>query len=195
MANDDNPCGFKPMNNVGLRPPTRYRIEGSEGTPYATALYVGSPVNLSGGYVIIATAGTDNPLLGFISHFENRDSGFKDSGGHYPASSGDDWYVYVWDDPHTRFIAQDDGVGTAMDLLDIGKTGNLLIGTGSTTTNLAGSELDGSTFSGTGQAVTDQLRLIDIVDRVGNAVGINAEWVVEIHNHALRQESNVDATT
>ena len=188
MANTDNPQGFTPMNAVGVKPPTKYRIEAS----YATALYVGDPVDLSGGYVVKATAGTDNKLLGFISHFECED-GLKE-GGYYPASSSKTWYAYVWDDPAIRFIGQDDGDGTAMDLLDIGKTGNLILThSGNATTNKSGAELDASSFSGTGQAVTDQLRLIDLVDKPGNSAGANAEWVVEIHNHVLRQENNVDA--
>lgn len=194
MANVDNPNGFRPVHYQGMRGPTKYRIQGSEGTPYATALYIGDPVALSGGYVIKATAGTGNILLGMISHFENRDSGLS-GGGYYPASSSDDWYVYVWDDPHMRFIAQDDGVGNDIALTDIGNTGNIILTHGgNTSTNLSGAEIDGSSMD-TGQAVTDQLILVDLVDMPGNAIGDNAQWVVGIHNHFYRQENNVDATT
>ena len=190
MANTDNPCGFKPMNMAGLRPPTKYRIAAD----YSEDIFIGQPVSLSGGYAIIATAGTDNTLLGIAAYFENITQGMK-GGGYYPDDSSDEWVVYVWDDPHTRFIAQDDGAGNDIALTDIGNTGNF-IGThaGNTDTNISGAELDGSSFDA-GQAVTDQFRLVDLVDKPGNDVGDNAEWVVEIHNHVYRQESNVDATS
>jgi hypothetical protein len=188
MANDNNPCGFRPENTAGLRPPRRYRITAD----YATSLFKGDPVTLTSGYIVKATAATANKLLGFISHFECED-GLKE-GGYYPADSALDWYAFVWDDPATRFIGQDDGDGTDMDLADIGKTGNLIFThSGNTTTNISGAELDGSSFSGTGQAVTDQLILVDFADVVGNAIGDNAQWVVQIHNHFYRQENNVDA--
>lgn len=190
MANTNNPCGFKPENVSGVRPPRRYRITAD----YSTALYAGDPVTLTSGYIVKATAATNNKLLGFISHFECEDG--IQAEGYYPASSSKTWYAYVYDDPSTRFVGQDDGDGTAMDLADIGKTGNLIFThSGNSDTTLSGAELDGSSFSGTGQAVTDQLRLIDHVDMPGNEVGVNALWVVEIHNHYYRQENNVDATS
>ena len=189
MSNINAPRGFRPENIAGCRPPRRYRITAS----YATSLFTGDPVTLTSGYIVKATAATNNKLLGFISHFECADG--IQAQGYYPASSALTWYAYVYDDYNTRFVGQDDGDGTAMALDDIGKTGNLIFThSGNTTTTLSGAELDGSSFSGTGQAVTDQLLLVDWVDRPGNEVGANAEWVVLIHNHYYRQENNVDAT-
>ena len=189
MANVNGPYGFKPYQETLQVTP--YYIE----SEYATALYIGDLVTLSGGYAIKATAGTDNSILGAIIGFENID-GTDGFAGYYPASTAGTWVALVADDVHQRFMAQDDGVGTAMDLLDIGKTGNFIAThSGSTTTNLSGLELDGSSFSGTGQAVTDQFRLIGLVGKSGNSAGANADWIVEIHNHYLRQENNVDATT
>lgn len=188
MANTDNPCGFRPENAAGCRAPRRYRITAN----YNVALYAGDAVTLTSGYLVRATAATNNKVLGFISHFECEDG--IQTEGYYPASSSKTWYALVHDDPATRFIGQDDGVGIAMDLADIGKTGNLVCTHyGNTTTTRAGVEADGSSFSGTGQAVTDQLRLVDFVDKPGNVVGIHGEWVFEIHNHYYRQENNIDA--
>ena len=83
-----------------------------------------------------------------------------------------------------------------MALDDIGKTGNLIFThSGNTSTGLSGVEADGSSFSGAGQAVTDQLQLVDWYDAPGNEVGANGRWVFVIHNHYYRQENNVDATT
>ena len=191
MANTDNPMGFQLLNGVAVRPPTAYRIEGSEGTAYATALYIGDMVALSSGYIVKATAGTANQLLGPIVGFECINGGLKE-GGYYPASSAYNWNALVADDPSQRLVAQCDGGGTLAQA-NIGGTLNIKIThAGSTVTNISGMEIDSSAVSG---AVTDQLRLIGLVDKPGNAWGANGEYIVEIHNHQLRQENNVDATT
>ncbi len=190
MANVNNPSGFRPLNGVCVRPPTKYRIE----TGYSEDLFIGDLVTLSSGYLVVATAGTDNPVLGAIVGFECRDGGMKE-GGYYPDDSPYVWDALVADDPSQRFVAQDDGEGTPMAIGKLGLTGNAIFAhAGNKHSNISGQELDGSTFA-TGQAVTDQLRLIDIVEKPGNAWGANGEYVVEIHNHYLRQENNVDATT
>ena len=182
MANDNNPCGFKPKNVAGVRPPGKYRIE----VTYGTSLFIGDPVDLSGGYVIKATAGAGHPVLGIISHFECADG--MQYGGYYPASSTRTYYAYVNDDPSTIFVGQDDGAGTAMDLLDINKRGDFVFtDSGDTDTNLSGAELDGSTFSGTAGGATSQCRILDLVDKPGNAAGANGEWEFVIHNHRLNQ--------
>lgn len=184
MANTDNPMGFKPWDNKPLRV-TAYPIEAA----YATDLFVGDMVTLSSGYIIKSTAATANQLLGAVVGFECTDGGIKE-GGYYPASSTYSWKALVADDPHQRFVAQCDGGGT-LAVANIGGTLNIKqTHSGNTTTNLSGMEIDSSAVSG---AVTDQLRLIGLVDKPGNAWGGNGEYIVEIHNHVLRQENNVDA--
>ena len=191
MANADNPMGFQLLNGVAVRPPTAYQIQGSEGTAYATALYIGDMVTLTSGYVVKAAAGATNQLLGAIVGFECVNGGIKE-GGYYPASSGYNWQALVADDPAQRFVAQCDGGGT-LALANRGGTVNIkLTHGGNIATNLSGMEIDSSAVSA---AVTDQLRLIDLVDKPNNAWGANGEYIVEIHNHQLRQENNVDATT
>ena len=187
MANTDNPNGFRLLNQTGVKPPTAYPIE----VTYATALYIGDMVTLSSGYIVIATEGTTNILLGPIVGFECRTGGLA-QGGYYPASSAYTWYALVADDPGQRFVAQCNGGGT-LTVANIGDTCNIETATaGNTTTNMSGQEIDSATMDG---AVTDQLRLIGLVDQVGNAWGANGEYIVEIHNHYLRQENNVDAVT
>ncbi len=189
MANIDNPNGFHPLNGTCVRPPTAYPIE----VTYSEDLFIGDLVALSGGYIVQGTAATDNALLGAIVGFECRDGGIK-QGGYYPDDSAYTWYALVADDPGQRFVAQDDGAGTDIAQAHVGNTGIWIKGTGNKNTNLSGHEMDGSSFT-TGNAVTDGLRLIGLVDKPGNAFGDNAEWIVEIHNHQLRQENNVDATS
>lgn len=182
MANDDRPMGFHPYDNKPLRV-TAYRIEGSEGTPYNTALYIGDMVTLNAGDINIATAGTGNDLLGAIVGFECINGGIAPT-GYYPASSTYNWHALVADHPHQRFVAQCDGAGT-LSQAQIGLTCNLkTTHSGNTTTNLSGQEIDSSATAG---AVTDQLRLIGKVDKPGNAWGANGEYIVEIHDHTLNQ--------
>lgn len=192
MANVDNPHGFRLLNGVCVKPPTAYRIESAldSGTAYATALYIGDPVVLSSGYLIKATAGTANQILGVIVGFE-CDAGLK-GGGYYPASSAYNWKALVADDPAQRFIVQDDSSGT-LTIANMGGTVNVVFThAGNTSTNLSGAEIVSSAVSG---AVTDQCRIVGIVDIPGNAWGAAGEYIVEIHNHQLRQENNVDAVT
>jgi hypothetical protein len=178
--------GFHPYDNKPLRV-TAYEIEAA----YATALYIGDMVTLSSGYIVIATEGTGNQLLGAIVGFECINGGIAE-GGYYPASSSYNWNALVADHPYQRFVAQDNAGGT-LTIANLGGTVNIETATsGNTTTNLSGQEIDSSAVSG---AVTDQLRLIGIVDKPGNAWGDNGEYIVEIHNHVLRQENNVDAVT
>ena len=74
---------------------------------------------------------------------------------------------------------------------DIGKTGNFIMThAGDKTTGLSGVELDSSTFSGVGQAATDQAMLIGFVERTGNELGAHACWIVKIHNHYLNQANH-----
>jgi hypothetical protein len=191
MANTDNPKGFSLLNGVAVRPPTAYRIEGSEGTPYSENLFIGDMVVLASGYITKATAGTNNQLLGAIVGFECINGGIK-AGGYYPDDSAYDWYALVADDPAQRYVAQCDGGGTLAQA-NVGGTVNIkTTHAGSTTTNISGMEIDSSAVSG---AVTDQLRLIGLLNAPGNAWGANGEYIVEIHNHQLRQENNVDATS
>jgi len=189
MANDNRPQGFHAINSPqGSVQKTKYRIANA----YDTNLFIGDMVTISSGTLVVATAGTTNILLGSIIGFECEEG--IDKAGYYPADSTDHYTAIVADDPNQMFTAQDDGTGNAIALTDIGVTGNLIAThAGNTATNLSGMEMDGSSFD-TGQAVTDQLRLVDIVERVDNEVGANAEWVVKIHNHYYRQENNVDAT-
>ena len=186
MANTDNPTGFQLLHGVAVRPPTKYRIEAA----YASALFIGDMVMLTSGYTIKGVEGTDNPLLGSIVGFESPDGSIK-AGGYYPAASSYAWYALVADDPAQRYVAQCNGGGT-LSQANVGGTVNIkTTHAGSTTTNLSGMEIDSSAVSG---AVTDQLRLIGLLDAPGNAWGAHGEYIVEIHNHQLRQENNVDAT-
>jgi hypothetical protein len=177
MANIDNPMGFRPVGQP-LRV-NKYRIEAG----YATDLFINDVVHLSGGYVVKGT--NSGSVLGSIVGFVS-DHG-ADVDGYYPANSPNTYFALVADHPEQLFIAQDDGDGTAIALTDIGKTGKLITTTaGNTTTNISGMEADGSTFSGTGQATTDQFRLVDLVDDPNNAVGAHADWIFAVNNHVYR---------
>lgn len=178
MANTDNPMGFKPWDNKPLRV-TAYEIEDE----YAADLFIGDMVTLSSGYIVVGTSATDNALLGAIVGFECTDGGMAE-GGYYPSDSTYSWKALVADHPDQRFVAQCDGGGT-LTQANVGETVNMQdTHSGNTTTNLSGQEIDSSATDG---AATDQLRLIGLVDKPGNAWGANGEYIVEIHDHVLGQ--------
>lgn len=183
MANENGPMGFRPANESRTNPPTRYKIESG----YSEDLFIGDAVTLSSGYLIIATAGTGNPILGFIHSFEKI--GYDSVGlpGYFPDDATGEWYANVWDDPDAVFIGQSDGVGTAISQAHVGNMGSLIYThAGNTTTNLSGQEIDESTVSGAG-AAGSQIILLGLVPTPNNAFGYNGEYFFKIHNHFLNQ--------
>lgn len=95
-------------------------------------------------------------------------------------------YVLVADDPALLFEAQEDGVGSALDMVDVGLNVDFVVGAGSTTTGQSGMQIDSSTVAAT---ATLPLKLIRPVQRVDNelvAAGqANTRWMVKINNHQL----------
>lgn len=180
MANIDRPRGLQVYGKI-LRI-TKYDIPAA----YNAALYKGDPVaGVAGGGINIATAGTGNVVLGAIVGFEEITAAkHLNNYNYYPASDAGTWRVLVADHPDQRFIMQEDSDGSNLALTERGANGNLVAtAAGSTTTGLSGWEIDSSSFSGDETTAGDQLRLIDLLDEVNNAVGAHADWIVMINNH------------
>jgi len=154
-----------------------------------TALYFGDPVNLitnsSDGNgvqnVVIATAGATNQVLGAFVGISNNAGQtvitLLQSQTPYLAAS-QAAYVYVTDDPFLLYAIQEDGIGGAMVSGASGRNADLVSGSGSTVTSQSGWLLDSSTL-GTGS--TKQLRIIQLLQEVDNAVGLSAKWLVKIN--------------
>lgn len=194
MANANVLRGLQPLQNRDgsswngqVRP---YFIPSS----YATALFVGDPVvktgtsntaaaGLGGQYIIgslpeinKATAGNANAVTGVIIGFEEDPNNLERI--YNPAST--ERVAYVCDDPNVIYEIQGD-VATAVAATDIGANAELIYtNSGSTTTGLSGAELDVSTTAASDAA--SQLKILRLVNREDNEIGINAKLEVLINN-------------
>ena len=188
MANADTPFGLKPIQlgsgQYRIRP---YYVPAT----YATALFIGDPVIVTGTAntsevdefiagslpeVNKATAGTTNKIAGVIvavgADPDNRDKIYS------PAST--EAVVWVCDDPDALFEIQADNQADIA-ATDIGSNANVIYtDSGDTTTGLSGVELDTSSMTTT---VGYQLKIQRLVNRPDNELGTNAKLVVSINNH------------
>jgi len=165
MPNTSAPFGLDPIryrdgkNYTGQC--TRYYVPSSDGT----ALYKGDPVQLAGSAdangiptVTRATAAGGNYFLGVVVGFEpDRQIPLT----YRPASIG--MYVLVADDPDLMFAIQEDAVGGALAVTDVGLNVDLIAGSGSTYTGLSGFLLDTST-KGTTATLQLKIEAIDALD-------------------------------
>ena len=208
MANANTPRGIIPYAYMSGAPYNGAVRTYAVPSNNATALYIGDPVNLIAnssdgngiGNVVIATAGSTHQILGSFMGIANN-AGQKtitllQSQTPYLAAS-QAAYVMVSDDPFLLYWAQEDSDGGAMVSGAPGGNINLVAGTGSTFTNYSGWQLDSSTLSQAGTDSTLQMRVIEALQEVDNAIGttgspaigIHAKWLVKI-NQALSAFTN-----
>lgn len=92
--------------------------------------------------------------------------------------------VFVCDDPNAIYEIQTDGTGA---ITDYGANADFVIGTPSTVFGTSGVELDETTVT----AATAQLRILGLVQRADNEIGLNAKYRVMINEHAFKQTAGV----
>lgn len=160
---------------------------------YATALFLGDPVVLTGtsNNVTSATAGSGNAIAGAIIgvYDTNKCPGIQATTGerlpYKPASTAA--YVLVADHPLQMFICQGDGDTSFLSLNEC--NGNIpMVGStaGNTLSGMSAWTLDDSATAGTSSA--DQIRLIRPVERADNTVAIAyCDWYCFINNHQRLQ--------
>lgn len=181
MANANSPFGLKPVRYASGAPyngaANRYFVPASD----TTALFYGDPVVINGSGdpagvpgAIIATAAGAGRITGVVVGFEPTRT--FETLGYRPASTA--MYIYVADDPTLLFEIQEDAVGGALAVTDIGLNADLIAGAGSTYTKQSGWQLDTSTKATT---ATLQLRIDGFQQRVDNEVGANAKVLVRIN--------------
>lgn len=191
MANSNTPTGLSPVRHRNGAPyngaATRYYVPASD----STALYVGDPVIFAGSAdtdgvatVTKATAAGGAYMLGPVVSVEPIS---RDSTVYREASVAR--YVWVADDPDLIFEVQEDAVGGALAVADVGLNADWIAGTGNATTGISGAMLDTSTKATTN---TLQLRIIGFSPRVDNEVGnANAKVLVSINLHSLRNLTGI----
>lgn len=191
MANANTPYGLRPYRHRNGAPyngaATRYFIPASDGT----AVGLGDPVIIAGSAdadgvatVTKATAAGGAYMLGPIVSVEPVS---RDSTVYREASTAR--YVWVADDPDLVFITQEDAVGGALAVTDVGLNADWIAGTLNTVSGISGAMLDTSTKATTN---TLQLRIMGFAPSVDNEVGnANAKVLVSINLHALRNTTGI----
>jgi len=193
MANTNAPQGLKPVRYRSGAPYNgacnTYSVPASDGT----ALFIGDPVIVAGsadanGVATItrATAAGGAYISGVVVGFEPLRTDLTTL--HRAASTLRN--VYVADDPNLIFEIQEDGIGGAMAVTDVGLNADLIAtASGSTVTGKSGWSLDTSTKATTN---TLQLRIEGFVQREDNEVGsANAKVLVSINLHQSRNLTGV----
>jgi hypothetical protein len=201
MANMDYRFGLKPVrsflggaDDIKVHP---YYVPST----YATALYIGDPVVVTGTSnttlvnnkykpgtlpeINKATAGATYKISGVIVGFIKPTMSSSDLSKIYnPAST--ESVVLVCDDPFTVFEVQADSAH-AIAATDMGANANVVYThAGDTVWGLSGAELD--TASMTTNA-TFQLTILGLVNREDNAQGTNAKLEVMINLHSFKAAS------
>jgi hypothetical protein len=191
MANTDAPIGLRPVRYASGAPyngaANKYYIPSTD----TTNVFIGDPVRLAGSgdtlanYATVAlttpsTASTGKSI-GVVVGFDPVEGVTTPNlNGSYRAASTA-MYAWVADDPDLIFEAQEDSVGNNLSAADIGNNVNFTSATsGSTTFGLSGVEIDSSSKATTAK----QLKLVGLVNRPGNDLGSNANWLVMFNSLA-----------
>jgi hypothetical protein len=182
MANTNVATGFKPVreagsgvHNGGLN---MYFHAAADGT----ALYIGDPViksstaDPSGTAPSVIRATASAAITGVVCGFVP--DGVVDVAGYGAASTA--YYVLVDDDPDTLFEIQEDSVGGALAITDIGLNADFIVAAGSAYTKRSGVMLDTSTKATTAGL---PLKIEGLVPRPGNDIGATAKVLVKINLH------------
>ena len=183
MANADTPMGFRPRRliNGGTVPSVNaYPLASA----YASNIFTGDAVVLTSGKLAVATAASTGLLGSFAGCQYTASNGDIVFSAHWPAStvtSGSvDAVGYVYDNPDTVFEAQ-----ASDDVAFVLATHNLtlcdLVSThaGSTVTGQSKQELL------VGTTGDEQFLVLQLIDRVNNAVGNWAKVECRIKDHRL----------
>lgn len=180
--NIDRPAGLIPVRHRGGGTPGRlgaYTIASA----LAENIFSGDPVDLtgSGRNIALATAGTNNPIVGIFA------------GVNYVDANGEQQFRPRWisgtvateiealvhDDPLTEFIGQvDDTLGLVV--AEVGLNANLVAGTGNNFTGRSGWQID---KTGMATGITLQVRILGLSRQPNNDFGQFAKARVFINRH------------
>lgn len=195
MANKDNRRGLEAVDHLlisgycGKQRP--YYVDAT----YATALYVGDPVVITGTSntarlfehkagtlptVEKATAGDANAITGIITGIKLPNDGNAPFDAPYRKGLTEA-LVMVNDDPYTIFAIQADSAN-AVAATDISSNANVVYThAGDNVTGRSGAELNTASMTTT---ATYQLKILGSVDSPDNELGTNAKLLVTINNHS-----------
>jgi len=193
MANKDTPLGLIPIKHSNGAPYNGAYREYYVPSTYATALFVGDPVVITGTANTAAYKG--NPP-GVLPEINKSGEGTIISGvivGFNPLpddltktynAASTERIVYVADDPDLIFEIQEDSDGGALAATDVGNNAELeFAGGGSTVSGKSGVTLDSS---GAATTNTFNMKIMRLINRVDNEIGDYAKWEVCANLHTQR---------
>lgn len=193
MANTNAPTGLRPVRYRSGAPYNgacnTYSVPASDGT----ALFVGDPVIIAGSAdangvptITRATAAGGAYISGVVVGFEPLRTDLSVISRVASTLRN----VFVADDPSLIYEIQEDAIGGALAVTDVGLNVDLIATqAGSTTTGKSGWSADTSTKATTN---TLQLRIEGFVQREDNEVGVaNAKILVSINLHQSRNLTGV----
>lgn len=184
MANPDAAFGFREYNPLGHASTGNIRRY-YKGTA-APAIFIGDAVTTTGtahtdefSTPIVEQADAGDPLAGVCVGVDIQN---PDTLTSVFTASGTADYVFINVDPNQLYTIQEDSDGGALAAIDTGLNIDVIVGAGSTVTGISAMEINSDGSKGTSTA---QLRLINILEKPGNALGTNAIWVVKLNEHEL----------
>jgi len=184
MANTDAAFGLKAIGKVGQNRDAQGLSEYSIAASTAV-IYNSDPVAIdSNGELVRGTAGAGNDLLGSLNGvFYTDASTSKPTWSNYLAGGNlaTDIVGFVSDDPYQRFEIQ--SAGTVAQT-NIGNTAAIVLGTGVTPNWISKTEI-----SGTMATTANQLKILGLAKDEGNEFGANANVVVIISEHQLKENT------
>lgn len=188
MANADTPFGLRPVRHRNGAPYNGSFTAYATATGDGTAIYLGDPVKLSGTsqtidgvvYLDVDQAATGDVILGVVVGVKPVTA----ESLKYRAASTQR-ILYIADDPDLVFEVQEVSGGTALTANDAGLNADFVVGSGSTTTGYSGVELNNATEATTN---TLDVQIVGFVNRVDNAIGEHAKWLVRINRHQFANQ-------
>lgn len=191
MANSNKPFGLKPLRLLSGAPyngqVNAYCFLAAD----ATATFIGDLVKLSGsadsitGYPSIAQVAATDTSVGVLVALEPDPT---DLSLNYRKASTRR-IAYVADDPALVFAIQEDSVGAALAITEVGLCTDIAaVGSGSTVTGLSAMVLDSSDTA----TAAGQLRIMRLAQTPGNIIGNYAVWEVLIAEHSYSGGTAVD---
>lgn len=182
------PNGLQPVRKLDGSAWTGQTNRYPVASTYGTSLFKGDPVTiLADGTLGIGVAGS--AIIGVFWGVQ-----YTDTNGNYQnlpvwtAGTATQASVpaeaFVIDDPNVVFTIQETSdtgtAGTPLTLADVGLNANFRVGTGNTRNGLSGASLDNTTEN---VGATLNLKILELDQYPGNAVGAYANWLVKINNH------------
>lgn len=191
MPNANRPTGLTPVKHISGSPYNGqcnlYGILAADTNGFA----IGDPVitaasALADGTPAVTIGAATGALRGVIvGIFDTKSGGVAkignpDSCVRPAAAQTKDWYVLVADDPDLIFEVQEVGTGTPLTAAEIGLNANLVSGTNN-------GYVSGWLLDNAAEAVTStlQCRILGLSQRVDNAFGQYAKYLVKINVHEL----------